>query len=85
MEPAIRDSDTLVADTTHNSFDSDDVYVFTYDDELYIKRIQRIPGEGVMMTSDNKELYAPIALGKEQLKNVTVHAKVVGKWGFQHI
>jgi transcriptional regulator with XRE-family HTH domain len=85
MEPAIRDSDTLVADTTHNSFDSDDVYVFTYDDELFIKRIQRIPGEGVLMTSDNKELYAPIALGKEQLKNVTVHAKIVGKWGFQHI
>lgn len=85
MEPTIRDSDTLIADTTYRSFDTDDVYVFTVDSELYIKRIQRIPGKGVMVVSDNKDLYQPFNLNKEDLKDVTVHARIVGKWGFQHL
>lgn len=78
-------TDTLVADRTVSSFDSEGVFVFTHGDDVFLKRIQRLPGKGVRVISDNKEMYDPYDLTTEELANVTVHAKVVGKWRYSNV
>lgn len=85
MEPTFHEKDTILIDTATNTVTIDGVYVFTYHDTLLIKRIQRIPGLGYSVISDNKEFYEPFNIPNEDLENLTVHGRVVGKFGFNKI
>lgn len=85
MEPTFTEEDTLLVDTSTVSFESDGVYVFSYHDNLLVKRIQRRPGQGFMVISDNRDLYDDYLLPNHDLENVRVLAKVVGKFGFERI
>lgn len=84
MEPTFTSHDTLVIDRSVCAFDADAVYVFTYMDELRIKRIQREFDRSVTVISDNP-LYDKARLGYEQLGDVIVHGKVVGKWAYSKV
>lgn len=53
MSPAFTESDPIIVDTGVTSMTSDAVYVFTADNETFIKRLQKIPGEGVRVLSEN--------------------------------
>ncbi len=46
--------DPLLVDTGVTSVDFDGVYFFRVGDEGFIKRLQRIPGEGIIAISENK-------------------------------
>lgn len=85
MEPTFNEDDTILVDRSTLSFDSDGVYVFTYHDTLLIKRIQRRPGHGYMVISDNRDLYETYLISNEDLANVSVHGRVIGKFGFDRI
>lgn len=85
MEPTFKEKDTILVDTEAQTVAIDGIYVFTYHDTLLIKRIQRIPGKGYSVISDNKEIYVPFSIPNEDLEHLTVHGRVIGKFGFNKI
>lgn len=46
--------DPLLVDTGVRSVDFDGVYFFRVENEGFVKRLQRIPGEGILVISENK-------------------------------
>jgi len=55
MKGIFNSGDPLVVDTGVTSVDYDAVYFFRVGDEGFIKRLQRIPGEGIRVLSENKQ------------------------------
>lgn len=55
MKGMFNSGDPLVIDTGIKAVDFDAVYFFRVADEGFIKRLQRIPGEGVRVLSENKK------------------------------
>ena len=58
MRPLFNPGDPLLVDTSVTSVEFDSIYFFRIGDEGYIKRLQRIPGEGLRVISANKEYEA---------------------------
>jgi transcriptional regulator with XRE-family HTH domain len=58
MQPTIHDGDLILIDTSEKPIHSDRVYCLVVDGELYLKRVQRIPG-GLRLLSDNNR-YPPV-------------------------
>jgi len=57
MMPNIKHGDVAMVDTRHDYYDDDAVYLIQYDDNTFIKRLQRLP-DGLYVISDNKD-YLP--------------------------
>lgn len=78
MRPTFDHLDQLLVDTGVNDLKIDDVYCLEDDEDLYIKRLQRIPGKknSYMMISDNKDFQSfPI---EDPLRSgFRVHGRVV--------
>jgi len=55
MEPLFRSGDPLIVDTHIKEFVGDFPYFFRVGNEAYIKRLQRVPGEGFRAISENKK------------------------------
>jgi phage repressor protein C with HTH and peptisase S24 domain len=55
MRGMFNSGDPLLIDTGVKSLDYDGVYFFRVGDEGFIKRLQRIPGEGIRVISKNTE------------------------------
>lgn len=76
MEGTINDKDPVIVDRGINEFSGDGVYVITWHDLLYIKRLQVHDAEHFEMISDNpkhKDRVVPIG-------DVIIHAKVLLVW-----
>ncbi|WP_236235015.1 LexA family transcriptional regulator [Pseudomonas tohonis] len=76
MEGTINDKDPLIVDRGINEFVGDGIYVLTWNDHLYIKRLQMVDKETIELISDNpkhKDREVP-------LKDVTIHARVLLIW-----
>ncbi len=58
MKGMFNPGDPLVVDTGVTSVDYDAVYFFGVEGEGFIKRLQRIPGEGIRVLSENKQYEA---------------------------
>ncbi len=84
MLPTFRDGDLVLIDTSQKTFRSDSVYAFVKDNDIYIKRIQRI-GNGIRVISDNSDLYKPFEITGSDLETVKIigRAYCIGK--FQNI
>jgi transcriptional regulator with XRE-family HTH domain len=54
MHPMYNPGDPLLVDTGIKTVDFDGVYFFRVGDEGFIKRLQRVPGEGLIAISENK-------------------------------
>lgn len=54
MAPTIKDRDPLLVDITIREFTGDGIYLFSYDEMLYVKRLQKKGKDGFKMISDNK-------------------------------
>ena len=55
MRGMFNSGDPLIVDTGIKSVEFDGVYFFRVGDEGFIKRLQRIPGDGIRAISSNKE------------------------------
>lgn len=69
--------DPLLVDTGVRECEFDGVYFFSVDGEGFIKRLQRIPGEGILVISENKkyrEWYIKPGM------NLQILAKVLRAW-----
>lgn len=74
MKPTINRGDLLIFDTTIKVVKSDAIFVFLLNNELFIKRIQRIPN-GLQIISDNPS-YPSFSIVGEDLKQLTVLGRV---------
>jgi len=54
MRPLYNPGDPVIVDTSVNTVDFDGVYFFRVANEGFIKRLQRIPGQGIAVISENK-------------------------------
>ncbi|HDL1233050.1 TPA: helix-turn-helix transcriptional regulator [Mannheimia haemolytica] len=70
MEPTFSHGDLLFVDVTIQEYDGDGVYVFTCDDYIFVKRIQKT-GRHFTILSDN-DRYKPWQLDQE----IYIHGKV---------
>jgi hypothetical protein len=55
MRGMFNSGDPLIVDTGVKTVDFDGVYFFRVGDEGFIKRLQRIPGQGILVISQNQE------------------------------
>ncbi|MFK4751483.1 LexA family transcriptional regulator [Oceanobacter antarcticus] len=58
MEPTISDNDTIMIDTSDTRPQDGRMYVIRVEDSLVVKRVSLVPGQGVLLISDNKD-YPP--------------------------
>lgn len=66
MEPTLRPGDVILVDRrSAQAVPRDGIYVLRMDGSLLVKRLQRLPGHQVRVTSDNPA-YQPFALSLEQ-------------------
>ena len=70
MSPTFENGDLLFVDTSIDTYDGDGVYVFTFDNFIFVKRIQKT-GRHFTIISDNK-FYDPWELDGE----CVIHGKV---------
>ncbi|WP_095169221.1 XRE family transcriptional regulator [Pseudomonas sp. Irchel 3H3] len=54
MAPTIKDRDPLLVDITTREFTGDGIYLFSHDEMLYVKRLQKKGKDRFKMISDNK-------------------------------
>lgn len=76
MEPELRAGDIILIDRRDTGPNRDAIYVMRIDDALLVKRLQRLPGGQLRVTSDNPR-YDPFLLKNEELENVVIVGRVV--------
>lgn len=79
MEPTFNDGDILLVDRGVEEIKVDTVYVLAFHDELYIKRVQRLPDGSVSIKSDNK-LYDPFLVSGSDKQHLRVLGRVLWAW-----
>ena len=76
MEPTIAKRSLVIIDTAQTAPRADGVYCLRFDDELYIKRIQRDIGGTLTMLSDNP-LYQPRTINRADLPQTAIIGRIV--------
>ncbi len=74
MEPTINSGDLLFVNTQKQQYTGDGIYVFSYDDTLYVKRLQ-LAGDKLLVISDNR-FYEIWEISRENEGRFTIHGKV---------
>lgn len=81
MAGTIDDKDPVIVDRGITEFNGDGVYVLTWDNMVYIKRLQKADADNFDMISDNekhKDRVVPVG-------DVTIHARVLYVWKGQKL
>lgn len=76
MEGTINDKDLVIVDRGVNDFIGEGIYVVTWHQELYIKRMMRLDEDHYRLISDNQHYENQTA----RIDDVTIHAKVLLIW-----
>lgn len=76
MEGTINDKDLVIVDKGVRDFIGEGIYVLTWHNELYIKRVMRLDEENYRLISDNPHYENQTA----RIDDVTIHAKVLLIW-----
>ena len=79
MEPRVRDGDSLVVDYRATELVSGKVYVLSFQNEVYVKRIFKQPSGGLIIRSDNpdKALYPDMEIAPEDVPKIQIIALAV--------
>lgn len=86
MKGTFNHGDALFVDTGINEVKIDAVYALAYEDELFIKRVQRIPGGRLKLISDNKQGgYEPILIDHKDVKDFRVIGRVIGALNYNEL
>ncbi|MDR6949835.1 phage repressor protein C with HTH and peptisase S24 domain [Pseudomonas sp. 2957] len=76
MEGTINDKDLVIVDRGVKEFVGEGIYVVTWHQELYIKRVMRLDEHNYRLISDNQHYENQTA----RIDDVTIHAKVLFIW-----
>ena len=82
MLPTIKSGDMVMIDRSQTQARFDGLYVFVYDDELFIKRLQKIP-RGFSVISDNPT-YRTFDVLDEEIERLRIVGKVVSIGKFEN-
>ncbi|GAB1653661.1 helix-turn-helix transcriptional regulator [Mannheimia haemolytica] len=74
MSPTFASGDMIFVDINITTFDGDGVYVFTYKNHLYVKRLQ-MAGDALIVISDNST-YKEWRITEENFEQLCIHGKV---------
>ena len=77
MRPMFNPGDPLLVDTGVKTVDFESVYFFRVGDEGFVKRLQRIPGQGILVISENQS-YRDWTVTKDM--DFEVFARVIKVW-----
>ena len=80
MVPTLSNGDCILVDESVSNISSDGIYVVSFDEQVYVKRFQRIPGRRLRMLSDNADRYPPIDLDPDKIHDFRVHGHVLHSW-----
>ena len=75
MAETIEPGDLIFVDVSVHEFDGDGIYVFGFDDKIYVKRLQMIPDQ-LLVISDNPK-YREWAVDKSNEHRFYVFGKVM--------
>ena len=78
MKPMYNPGDPLLVDISIKTVEYDAVYFFRVGDEGFIKRIQRIPGQGLKAISANRDHYEPWTITEDM--DFEVLGRVLKVW-----
>lgn len=76
MAPTIKEGDTLFVDTSQVKIKEGEVYVFKFSDLYSAKRVQLVPGGGIMLISDNNN-FTPVNMNSESLNEQMIVGKLI--------
>jgi hypothetical protein len=77
--------DPLIVDIGVLEMRIDAIYVFALHNELYIKRIQRLPGGAIKVISDNRAKYDPFTVEAADRADIHTLARVVCAWNLRKL
>ena len=75
MSPTIEPGDLIFVDVSINEFDGDGIYTFGFDGKIYVKRLQMIPDQ-LLVISDNPK-YREWSISKENEYRFYIYGKVL--------
>ena len=81
MLGTIEDKSPLLVDIGVTDWADDGVYVFTWLQHLYIKRVQVLDAEHFLLVSDNKAFEPQ----KARMEDMHFQARVLGVWNFRKL
>jgi transcriptional regulator with XRE-family HTH domain len=81
MAPTIKDRDPLLVDVTIREFTGDGIYLFSHDEMLYVKRLQKKGKNLFKMISDNKHHDPEVIL----VDDTHILARVLYVWNGQPV
>ncbi|PRZ48319.1 XRE family transcriptional regulator [Tritonibacter scottomollicae] len=76
MEPDLNDGDLVLIDLANTDLADGKIYAVQYSGNLFVKRVQYIPGDTVRLVSRNAQ-YAPIEIKTPEADGVRVVGRVV--------
>lgn len=78
MRPLFNPGDPILVDLSITTVDFDSIYFFRVENEGFIKRLQRIPGEGLRVLSANRDNYEPWTIRPDM--DFQVFGRVLKVW-----
>lgn len=75
MYPTFNNGDLLFVDISIQAFDGDGIYIFSFDNTIFVKRIQKT-GRDYCIISDNEALYKPWFITPNDMPEMHIHGKV---------
>ena len=82
MAPSLNEGDVLFVDVTVQEVNADGIYVFTRGTQLLVKRLQLL-SDRLAVISDNKKYERDNIPLDEIEQTITIHGRVIGRWGFE--
>lgn len=76
MSPTFSDGDTVIIDKGINTLEQDGVYVLLREDNLFIKRLERMLNGEIQVSSDNPE-HKPYTISKTELGEIRILGKAL--------
>ncbi len=76
MEPTFKTGDTVLVDSSRVHMKSNGFYVFKLEENLYVKRVERLIDGRIKIQSDNSK-YETIILEPEKVMDLEVFGRVV--------
>nr|DAO73894.1 MAG TPA: Repressor protein CI [Caudoviricetes sp.] len=80
MQGTYEDGDTLFVDIGVKSCQTEGIYIFEMEREIFIKRLQRLPKGRIEASSDNP-VYKPFII--DSYDNFHILGKIVGSWNLK--
>lgn len=82
MEPTFSDGDLLLMDTSVITVETDGVFCFVLNGELYVKTLQRAPDTSILMISDNKKYQSYTIKTSDELR---ICGRIILAWNARSI